>query len=234
MSLKFYRSTIGKKVTVALTGIVLLLFVIGHMAGNLKVFGGYESSGVHKLDRYAEFLREMGAHVLGHAGLLWLMRIGLLVCLILHVVTVIQLQALNAKSRPVPYGKTRSSAAGLASKSMYWGGLLLFVFIVVHLLHLTFGKLPIGTFREGAVYANVYSAFKIWYVTLLYVIAMIPLALHMYHGAWSVFQTLGLDNPAVNLPLRLSARVVSVAVALGFCALPLSIYFDILPPPIIS
>lgn len=229
--LRFYDTTIGKKVVVALTGLVLLSFVVGHVAGNLKAFGGYGADGEHKLDHYAEFLRSFGADVLGHSGFLWMARVGLLVCLVLHVLTIIQLRLRNAKANPDRYQGENYRAASLASRTMFWGGMLLFVFIIYHILHFTTGTLH-GSFHHGAVYANIHYAFQNPIVTGFYVVAMCALGLHLYHGGWSLFQTLGLDNPDWNPMIRLAVQAGSVAIVLGFISVPIAIFTGILGPPV--
>lgn len=231
MLIKFYSSTIGKKVVVALTGIVLLLFVIGHMAGNLKAFGGYDDKGVHKLDSYAIFLRDFASDVLGHSGFLWTMRAVLLVCLLVHVFTVIQLQRINSSGRGSRYAVVNPSSATVASRTMFIGGLVLLAYTVYHILHMTVGVVHFGGFVEGRVYANVYRAFTLSYVTFIYVAAMGFLGLHTYHGVWSLFQTLGLNTPDRHFVFINLARLLAVVLFFGFISVPLAVYFNLLPPP---
>lgn len=230
--INFYRSTIGKKVVVALTGALFILFVIGHMLGNLKTFMGVDPvSGVHHLDHYAHFLRSMGHEFLGHGTALWLVRIGLLGALILHVITVFLLRRQNKAARPAKYARQKFSSVSWASYSMWWGGLLILVFIIFHLLHLTTGDLHFDGFKEGAVYANVYHAFQHWYLTLFYVLAMVALAFHLYHGVWSLFQTLGLDRPDRNLCLRRLAILIAVILFIGFISVPVAVFLGLVPEP---
>jgi succinate dehydrogenase / fumarate reductase cytochrome b subunit len=228
--LKFYRSTLGKKFVVGVTGLAMFLFLVGHMLGNLKAFMGADAAGEYKIDIYARFLREMGEHMFGQTTLLWVARLGLLAAFVLHVVTIIQLQILNRKSRPVGYAKTVYGSATVASRTMFWGGMILALFIVLHLLHFTFGTIH-SEFVHGQVYANIHSAFSVWYVSVLYLIAMAFVGLHLYHGLWSVFQTLGMDNADRNAALRASATVVSLVIFLGFSVVPLAILSGALPAP---
>ncbi|NBW41638.1 succinate dehydrogenase [bacterium] len=228
--LKFYDSTVGKKVVVALSGVVLLGFVIGHVTGNLKAFLGYGEGGQHKLDHYAEFLRTIGEDIFGYSGFLWLVRGFLLVCILLHVATIIQLRARNSKANPDRYQKSNYRASSVASRSMFWGGLLLFFFIIFHILHFTTGTLH-DSFVHGAVYANIYSAFQSTIITLFYAVSMGALGLHLYHGGWSLFQTLGVDNPDTNSAIRLGVRALAVFVVIGFVSVPVAIYLGFLPPP---
>ncbi|MCI5064680.1 succinate dehydrogenase cytochrome b subunit [bacterium] len=228
--IRFYRSTVGKKFVVALSGLVLLGFVVGHVAGNLKAFMGYDKAGEHKLDHYAEFLRTFGSDILGYTGFLWIARVVLIGALVLHVVTIIQLRARNAKANPDRYQGNNYRASTVAARSMFWGGLLLFTFIVYHILHFTTGTVH-PSFEHGAVYANIYSAFQNPWITVFYVISMTALGLHLYHGGWSLFQTLGIDNPDWNPIIRLKVQALSVLVVIGFVSVPLAIFFGFLGAP---
>ena len=219
----FYGSTIGKKITMAVTGLVLVGFVVGHMAGNLKVFAGVDSSGVHKIDHYGEFLREIGAGMLGHGGFLWIVRVVLLVCVVLHAVSGIQLARLNRRAKPAGYKVTSYRSANAASRTMLYGGLFLIVFITYHILHLTTGTLYSGNFVEGHIYENLVYTFRSPVVVSVYVVAMALLGLHLYHGTWSMFQTLGVDTPRWNRGLRTVAKAVAIALFVGFSAVPLSV-----------
>ena len=227
----FYRTTLGKKVIMAATGLVLVLFVIGHMLGNLKMFAGIDpASGLYKLDEYARLLREILAHFMGRTTFLWLVRIGLLGAAVLHVITAIQLTLINRRARPVDYAKVEYRSATIASRTMVFGGLFLAAFIIFHILHLTIGNVH-SSFVEGQVYANVYNGFQVGWVTLFYLIAMSFLALHLYHGAWSALQTLGIDSPRLNCLLRSGAKVVAAVLFLGFVSVPLASYFHLIAPP---
>ena len=222
--LSLYRSTLGKKMVVALTGVLLFGFVIGHMAGNLKTFAGVGEGGVHKLDHYAHFLRAMGAEMLGTGNLLWLFRIGLLGALILHVVTIFQLQARNRGARPVEYSAYSPKASSIASRSMLLGGIVILAFVVFHLAHLTLGVVSPTLFEHGHVYSNVYNAFKNPLYVGVYSVALIFLGLHMYHGLWSLTQTLGIDRPDRNAALRGGAKALAIVITLGFLAVPLGVF----------
>lgn len=226
----FYSSTIGKKIVVALTGLVLVGFVLGHMIGNLKTFMGKGEDGRWALDHYAEFLRSMGSDLFGPENLLWIVRIGLLLALVLHVLTVIQLTLRNKQAKPQGYVNPRYSASSYAARSMAVGGLLLLAFIIFHILHFTTGDLHFD-FRHGEVYRNVYLAFEQGGFVGIYVLAMLALGLHLFHGTWSVFQTLGFDNPDRNKTLRGIASALAIIVPLGFLAVPISVYLQLLPKP---
>lgn len=228
----FYSSTVGKKIAMAVSGVVLVLFVIGHMLGNLKIFGGIDpASGVHKIDAYAEFLHTVGSEMLGRAGALWLARVVLLAALLVHAISGIQLAVLNRRAKPVSAAQSNYRSANAASRTMLYGGLFLLVFVVFHILHFTTGSLPFSEFKEGQVYRNVWLAFQNGAVVTFYVVAMAFLMLHLYHGTWSMFQTLGIDTPRWNAGLRSVAKVVAVALFLGFSAVPVGIVAGLLPAP---
>lgn len=228
---EFYRSTIGKKIVVALSGTVLFGFVVGHMIGNLKTFGGIDpSTSNYKIDDYAHFLRVAGAQMLGEGGLLWGTRIVLLIALVLHVVNVIQLRSRNRASRKESYDSYHHSCSSFSARTMFYGGIFLFAFIIFHILHLTVGVV-VTPFVEGAVYQNLYTGFQSVGVVIIYVLAVTFLAFHLSHGVWSLFQTLGIDSPTLNKPLRIFATVSSVLVGVGFALIPLAFAFGFLDAP---
>lgn len=228
---RFYRSTVGKKVIMAVTGLVLVGFVIGHMAGNLKAFMGFDAAGVARLDHYAVFLREMGSSVMGYGTFLWLVRAVLFGATVLHVLMAIQLVKINQESRSTSYAVSKYHSATAASRTMAVGGSILLFFIFFHILHFTTGQLHRHGFVEGHVYANVYYAFQSAPMVAAYLIAMAALCLHLYHGTWSVFQTLGIEARGWNACFRSLAKAVAVVVCAGFIAVPLAVYFHQLPPP---
>jgi succinate dehydrogenase / fumarate reductase cytochrome b subunit len=219
--LGFYRSTIGKKVIMAVTGLVLVAFVIGHMAGNLQVF-----IGPAKMNGYAAFLKSTGE-------LLWLVRIGLLVALVLHVLMAWQLTRAAKTARPVAYAMRDPQVSTVASRLMRWGGVLILVFIVFHILHFTTGTVfPAASrpdamypaFNPADVYGNVISAFRVPWVVAFYVVAMLFLMLHLFHGAWSSVRTLGLTKPSRHPLHRRVSTVIALIVWLGFTAVPVAVF----------
>ena len=226
---EFFSSTLGKKFLVAVTGVLLFGFVLMHMLGNLKAFAGIDpDSGLQKLDAYAHFLRVMGAPFFGHGQALWAARIGLILIFVLHVVSIVQLKLRNSAARPVGYRAQQFGTATYAARSMFWGGLLILVFVVYHILHFTTGQLHYQGFVDGMVYQNVHSAFTVAWQVALYCGAMLILGLHLYHGLWSLFQTLGLDNPRWNKTLRGLACGFSAIVFIGFISVPLAVFFQLL------
>ena len=228
---EFYGSTIGKKIAMAVSGLVLVLFALGHMVGNLKLFLGMDASGVYMIDHYAHVLRTMGSDFMGPGTALWIVRLVLLGCVLLHAVSGVQLWLLNRAARPQGYNAQDFRSATMASRTMFYGGLFLALFIVFHILHFTTGQAHAYGFIEGRVYHNVYAAFVHGYLVLIYVAAMFFLALHLFHGTWSLFQTLGIDTPLLNTALRNAARVIAVLLFIGFSSVPVAIYTGALPAP---
>lgn len=206
-------------------------FVIGHMAGNLKAFGGFDSAGIQALDLYAFHLRQIGEAIFGFGNFLWILRVGLILAVILHVASAISLTKRNLSSRSQGYAVKKYNSATVASLTMSIGGTLLLCFIIFHILHFTTGTLHHYGFKEGFVYANVYNAFQHTWVTALYVVAMIALGLHLYHGAWSVFQTLGIEAKGWNNAIRSGATLLAIVVAIGFISVPVAFYLDAMPVP---
>src|SRR5919107_1053615 len=217
-ALTLYRSTIGKKMIMAVTGLVLVVFVIGHMAGNLQQF-----LGPARMNAYAAFLKSTGE-------LLWIARIGLLAATVLHVLMAYQLTQIKRAARPVGYVKRDPQVSTLASRSMRWGGVLLLVFIVFHILHFTTGTVfPVASqpdrqypgFSHTDVYGNVVSAFRSPWVVAFYVVSMLFLLLHLFHGAWSSVRTLGLSKPSRNPLHRRGAAGIAGILLVGVTAVSL-------------
>jgi succinate dehydrogenase / fumarate reductase cytochrome b subunit len=219
MLVQFYRSTIGKKIIMAVTGLIGIAFVIGHMAGNLQAFVGRD-----KLNAY-------GALLHGPLGeLLWVVRVVLIVSVLLHVLMAYQLTMRARAARPVGYKQRETQVSTLASRTMRWGGVLLLLFIILHILHFTTGQVDPARWRgqldtagRRDVYGNLVASFHIWWVAAFYVLAMIFLGLHLYHGAWSSVRTLGFARPSPHPLHRRIALVVAVVVWLGFTLVPLGV-----------
>lgn len=218
--LAFWHTMIGKKVVMAITGVALIGFVIAHMLGNLKIF-----SGPDEINAYSRFLRTAGSPELAYGQLLWVVRVVLLICVVLHITAAIQLSRMSLNARPVGYSFKRTVETTFAARMMRWGGLLLTIFILFHLLHLTGGVVGFrpGQFQHLAVYQNVVAAFAVWPVALFYVVAMGALCLHLYHGIWSMLQTLGWSNARNQRKQKIAARVIAIVVFLGFSSVPVSV-----------
>ena len=221
-----WRSSVGKKVIVAITGVVLVLYVIAHMLGNLKAFQGTGAGGA-AIDHYAEWLRDVGDPVIPHEGVLWLARAILLACFVVHIVGVIQLAKRNHEARPAGHPAPRI-ARSLSSRTMFWGGLFLLAFVVFHILHLTTGTIDKDAFAAGSVYRNLDEAFSKPLFVAIYVVAATILAFHLYHAIWSSIQTAGWDKPNRNPTFRRASKFLAVAVGVGFAAVPVAFWTKVL------
>lgn len=215
-----WSSVIGKKIVMAVTGAVLILFVIGHVVGNLKIFGGPQ-----EINAYSSFLRTVGYPEFGNGELLWAVRIVLLVCVTLHIVAATQLTQMNWRARPVGYEKRKNVETSLSARTMRWGGVLVAVFVVFHILHFTLGVVGFrpGQFVHLAVYQNVVAGFSVWPVAVFYIIAMGALCLHLDHGIWSMFQTLGWVSVENTRAVRAFSRVLALLIFAGFVSVPISV-----------
>jgi succinate dehydrogenase / fumarate reductase, cytochrome b subunit len=207
---RFYVTTVGKKFMMALTGIVLLGFVFVHMLGNLQLF-----AGPAKLNAYAVFLHSL-------PKLLWTFRVLMFVSVLWHVLIAIQLTLRNWANRPRKYQMVKYREAGISSRTMIYGGIFLVAFVTYHLLQLTLGTVG-PTFDAKNVYGNVVAGFQVWWISGFYIVGMVFLGLHLYHGAWSLFQTLGLNHPRYNPLRRWLATVLAVVVAGANILMPLAV-----------
>ena len=214
----FARSTIGRKVVMAVTGLVLFGFVFAHMLGNLQMFLPDHEA----INHYGEFLREIL-----HGGGIWVARAVLLGSVALHIWAAWSLTRTSWKARPVPYKVVTPDASTYASRTMRWSGPIVFLFIVYHLLHFTIGSVH-PEFVDGAVYRNVIVGFSVWPVAVVYVIAILALGLHLRHGAWSMLQTLGASHPQWDRVRKLAATVFTVIIVLGFISVPLAVLAGVL------
>ncbi|HXO20304.1 MAG TPA: succinate dehydrogenase cytochrome b subunit [Thermoanaerobaculia bacterium] len=216
-----YSSAVGKKAVMAVSGIVLFGFVLGHMIGNLKLY-----EGPQVLNAYAAFLRSVGTPALPPSGLLWIVRSVLLVAVVLHIAAAWQVTMLSRAARPAGYARREMVHASYASRTMRWGGVIILLFVVYHLLDLTFGKLN-PSFREGDVYHNVVASFRVWWVALFYVVAQLALGLHLYHGLWSLFQSLGWNHPRFNAWRSGFAHAFAWIITVGNVSFPLAVLFGL-------
>lgn len=207
---RFYDSTIGKKVIMALTGAVLFGFLIGHMLGNLQVFLGREV-----MNHYAETLH-------GNLPLLWGVRILLLVSVLLHTWAAVQLTALKAAARPVAYVKPGNVQASTGSRTMMLSGPVIALFVIGHLLHLTTGTIH-PQFVELHAFENVVNAFSNPIASGLYIIAMILVGFHLSHGIWSMFQSVGFSHPRYTPLIKKFSGVFAWVLIAGFIAVPISV-----------
>jgi len=194
----------------AVSGCILFLFVVGHLIGNLQIYEGPE-----KLNRYAALLRSMPA-------LLWGVRTVLLAMVLLHIWSSVQLAGRNIAARPVGYRMKKATGSSYASRTMYWSGPIILAFVIYHLLDFTFGRVN-PHFQPGNVYGNVVASFQLIPVAAFYIIAMLLLCLHLYHGLWSMFQSLGIAHPRYTPMLRKGAAVLATLIAAGNISIPLAV-----------
>ena len=212
----FWGSTVGKKIVMGATGLVLVAYLVLHMAGNLQVFLGREV-----FNRYAELLHTS-------EELLWVVRVVLLICLALHVVAASQLTIRARAARPTGYAKKETRAATLASRLMRVGGVAILVFIPLHILNFTTGGWH-PDFAHGDVYGNVIIVFAEWpWVSVFYIAVMVFVGLHLYHGVWAMFRTLGVARPSPSPLERRFARILAWIVAGGFVAVPAAVALGLL------
>lgn len=213
---RFWQSTIGKKIVMAATGIIGILFVLGHMSGNFLMFKG--QGAMHD---YAVLLRTS-------MPVLWAVRIGLIVAVALHALAAYQLTMLSRAARPQGYAERRPQVTTLAAKTIRWGGVLLLVFIVFHILHMTLGTVH-PQFTHLDPYNNVRIGLSNPAVAAFYILAMAALGLHLFHGTWAVTRTLGVARPAAQPLKRRIAVVIAVIVAGGFIAIPVASMAGLFP-----
>lgn len=216
--LALWQTAIGKKVAMAVSGLVLVLFLVSHMISNVTVL--WEP---RHLDDYARFLRSFGP-------LLWVARLGLLAVAAIHITAAVQLTRMARRARPDDYAKRDPQVTTYAARTMRWGGVLLLVFLVYHILHFTTGTVH-PDFRHGEVGRNLIVGLSVTPVAIFYLVAMLALGMHLWHGAWSVFQTLGATHPAWQGTRRVIAVFLAVLIAGGLLLIPLAALFGRLTLP---
>lgn len=222
------RSTIALKLLMAISGILFIAFVLGHMYGNLKAF-----SGEAAFNEYAHHLRELGEPLLPHEGFLWIMRIGLIAAVLVHIACAMALWNRAAAARPVGYVVKKNRGSSLSSRTMRWGGLTILLFVVWHLLNFTIVKINPSNGETGdpdkSPYGLLVDTFDLWWMTVIYLIAMVALALHLHHGTFSSLQTLGWTNSATSRArARAAGWVIAIVVAGGFSLVPLFTVFGVI------
>lgn len=210
-AIHFYQASIGKKAVMAVTGVILFLYVIGHLLGNLQVYLGQE-----QMDRYAAFLHSM-------PGPLWAVRAILLVCVVAHIVASIQLTTLKQRARPAGYVKKEAIGSSYASRTMMWSGPIIAAFVIFHILDLTTGAANTAQFHELHAYENLVYSFRRIPVAIAYIFAMVLLSTHLYHGLWSMFQSVGISHPRYTPVIRRIAAWLAILIAAGFISIPISV-----------
>jgi succinate dehydrogenase / fumarate reductase, cytochrome b subunit len=218
-----YSTAVGKKYVMAITGIAMIGFVVAHMIGNLKMY-----LGASDLNHYAEFLKRLLYPLAPEGVVLWIMRGGLLTAVLLHIHAAYSLTQLNRKARPVKYQSARDyQVASFASRTMRWTGIIVLLFLVWHILDLTLGTVNTiganGEFVKAEVYANVVRSFKRVPVAIFYILANLALGTHVFHGVWSLFQSMGWSNPKFNKWRRMIATGIATVVVVGNVSFPIAV-----------
>jgi succinate dehydrogenase / fumarate reductase, cytochrome b subunit len=221
-AVRFYEAPIGKKAIMAVTGVILFGYVVAHLAGNLQIYAPDHS----QINHYAAIL-----HSPSNLPLLWAARLILLLAVGLHIVAAIQLSKLKSDARPVGYVKKQDAATSYASRTMIWSGLIVAAFVIFHVLHLTVGAVvPLNEVgpNEPDVRANVINGFSNPLISGFYILAMVLLCMHLYHGLWSMFQSLGFHNRRYTPKLKRGAAIVAILIAVGNCSIPIAVMAGLL------
>jgi len=219
----FYAAPIGKKAVMAITGVMLVGYVVAHMLGNLQIY----SANTNQINVYAAFL-----HNPANALLLWGARSVLLAAVILHITAAVQLWLQNRAARPVAYVKKDDVPASYAARTMIWSGPIVGAFVVFHVLHLTAGKVltlapELGP-NQPNVRANVIAGFQNYAISGFYIFAMILLCMHLYHGVWSMCQSLGISHPRYTRKLKWASAILAILIAIGNCSIPIAVMTGLL------
>jgi succinate dehydrogenase / fumarate reductase cytochrome b subunit len=220
LPLRFYRSAVGKKWVMAVTGVILMSFVLVHLIGNIKLFISKE-----ELNLYGEALRDMPGHLLPRTTLLWMFRLGLIAAFVFHIHAAYGLTMINLRARP---GVTRYQskrdyiAADWASRTMRWTGVIVLLFLVFHLFDLTWGSAN-PEFLRGDPYNNLVYSLQRPAIAIVYTVAMIALGFHLWHGGWSLFQSMGINNPRINAARRWFAIGFALLIAVGNLSFPVAV-----------
>ena len=211
-ALALWRTSVGKKAVMAGTGLIMVAYLVTHVLANLLVFEGPD-----RINAYSKFLHGTGAA-------LWVARLVLLVAVVLHIVAAVQLTGRRQAARPQGYAAGRQpQVSTLAARTIRWGGVLILVFLVYHILHFTLGTVH-TSFVEGDPYHNVAAGFGNPLVVVFYELAMAAVGLHLYHGVWSSGRSLGVSPPSPRPLRRTVALVLALLIWLGFTAIPLAVY----------
>jgi len=220
--ISLYRTSVGKKFYMAVSGVILIGFLVAHMVGNLKMFMGPEA-----FNHYAEFLREVGYPILPHMAGLWMFRLVLLAAVGLHMLSALQVYLQSRNARGGKYTKEESIVFSYASRTMRWGGVIIITFVVYHILHFTTGSAH-PDFIQGDAYRNVVIGFQNPLVAGAYVVALVMATFHVYHGLWSAFQTVGANHPKYNPCRRPLALVLALLLLVGFLTVPVGVMARVL------
>ncbi len=218
------RSTIALKLMMAVSGLLFILYVLLHMYGNLKAFAGHDA-----YNEYAHHLRTLGEPMLPESGFLWVLRVLLLLALVVHVYAAVALWRRAGRARTQKYQVKRNRGSSFSSRWMRWGGVTLLLFIVWHLLNFTIGKVNVAGGATNDPFNLLVDSFGVWWLTLIYLVAMLALALHLHHGTWSAAQTLGFTSTARSRRnAKAAGWVLAVVIAGGFSLVPLAVLSGII------
>jgi succinate dehydrogenase / fumarate reductase cytochrome b subunit len=223
------RTTVAMKLVMALSGALFVFYVLAHMYGNLKAFGGQNA-----YDEYAHHLRTLGQPILPYGGFLWLFRAALIVALVAHVWSAFYLWGKANRARSTRYAVRSASVAAFRSRAMRWGGVALLVFIVFHLFQFTTNKVNFNGSVPGSEIGDspfrlLVASFQLWWMVVIYLVALAALGLHLHHGVWSGAQTLGwTTSPAARARAKAVAMVIATVVTVGFALVPLFILFGVI------
>ncbi|MFD8548474.1 succinate dehydrogenase [Streptomyces sp. NPDC059649] len=217
MTRTLWDSSVGKKTVMAVSGLIMLLYLVVHMIGNLKIFFGPE-----EINHYARWLRTMGEPVLHHEWGLWIVRVVLVVAVVAHATSAYQLSRRDIKARPSKYVHKKPRAS-YATRTMRWGGIILGLFIVWHLLDLTTGTVHPDGYQHLHPYQNIIDTFSTWYGNVIYLVAMLALGLHVRHGFWSAAQSLGVGSRTRDRLLKTTAHVLALVLTVGFVSVPVAV-----------
>lgn len=212
-----WDSTLGKKTVMAVSGLIMLAYLVVHMLGNLKIFFGSD-----EFNGYAHWLRTLGEPFLHYEWALWIVRVVLVAAVVAHATTAYQLSRRDIGARPDKYVHKKRRAS-YATRTMRWGGVILGLFIVWHILDLTTGTLHPNGFEAGHPYQNVIDTFSTWYGNVIYIVAVLALGLHIRHGFWSAAQTLGAGSRTRDRALKTTANILALVLTLGFVSVPLAV-----------
>ena len=222
-AVRFYEAPIGKKAVMAVTGVMLFGYVLSHLLGNLQIY----SADAQQINRYAAFL-----HNPANVGALWGARTVLLLAVALHVTASVQLWWQNRAARPVGYHRKDDVPASYAARTMIWSGPIVAAFVFFHVAHLTMGAVgpALHEIAENApnVRYNVIAGFQNYWVSGFYIFAMILLCLHLYHGLWSMLQSLGLSHPRYTPMLKRGSALFALVIAIGNCSIPIAVMMGLL------
>jgi succinate dehydrogenase / fumarate reductase cytochrome b subunit len=213
----FWDSAIGKKAVMAVSGLIMLVFLLFHMLGNLKIFFGPTD-----FNGYAAWLRTIGEPALHHGWFLWIQRVALLVALVAHITAAAQLSKRDLRARPVRYQHGQRAKATFATRTMRWGGVILALFIVWHILDLTVG-IANQDFKADQPYHNIVADFQVWWVNVIYLVAVTMVGIHINHGFWSAAQTLGVNRPTRDKAIKTLGSTLAVVITAGFAMVPIGV-----------